>query len=591
MNWCRLVLPLVLVGASCTSPAIETRETSSGHPSFATTTEISSATPAKIATTTSAPGSTTTAAVVSNSVVFIGPASTVPDELPQVVDLPDEIDSSELGLRGQIRATAFGPNGDYGWGLSYYSGIWGHFDGTPPAEVLSANGTSLIPDNWRYSQTLCPEGTSARTSLSGHGPSFREVFQAIDGEVGYWPQTRFPSSQPKFRMSGNTDCYTTDTSNPGWVWRSNEEVIPGLIQLSNRILVPPDGITFEATDGELLGTAWMALPLSDPYERGGVVVGDKSWTLFLEAANFGGPVAYWAPEAWSRVTINHPPAHLRGLDHREIDTEYRLFASQLSTPSLSTAVQGRDWSRIPELRFPVDSEGRTVFHQDVTFYGRGAIYEQVAAAAKGALLAAAFDHSASAHAPLQTHRWELNHGDLPVVGLERFVQLADWDTEDKEGWAWGLQWSEHPGVFPSYFRREGGGWLAVDRSDSPSEITSVNLGFPGATRKSGYAPPLADGPAPRVQQALLNDGSVVRYTWYRFVEQPAVVALDLDDTQKAALQSLVEQIHRQWGPNAEFMKPPSEGGLAKIQTEVIVKPPAGAEVGWVPVVISQTAAD
>ena len=94
-----------------------------------------------------------------------------------------------------------------------------------------------------------------------------------------------------------------------------------------------------------------------------------------------------------------------------------------------------------------------------------------------------------------------------------------------------------------------------------------------------------------MQQALLNDGSVVRYTWYRFVEQPAVVALDLDETQKAALQSLVEQIHRQWGPNAEFMKPPSEGGLAKIQTEVIVKPPAGAEVGWVPVVISQTAAD
>ena len=590
MNRRLVVLAVAFAAASCTSPPIENRETSTSHPSFATTTEISSATTAEIATATSASAATTTSAVVSDSVVFIGPAATVPDELPQVVDLPDGVDSSELGLRGQIRATAFGPSGDFGWGLSFYSGIWGLFDGRPPAEVLSVSGTWLIPDNWRYSETLCPEGTSARESLSAHGPSYREVFQAIEGGGGYWSQTRFPSSQPKFRISGNTDCYTTTTSNPGWVWRSGEEVIPGLIQLSNRILVPPDGITFEPSDGELLGTAWMALPLSETYERNGVLVGDKSWTLFLEAGNFRGPVAYWAPETWSRVTIDHPPAHLRGLDHRVIDTGYRLFANQLSTPSLRMVTQGHNWSRIPELRFPVDSDGRTVFHQDVTFYGRGAIYEQVAAAAAGAQLPNAFDHAASIHAPLQTHRWELNHGELPIVGLEQFVQLADWDTDDKEGWGWGLQWLDHPGVFPSYFRLDGGQWLAVDRSDSPSEITSVDLGFPGASRRSGYAPPLADGPVPRVQQVALNDGSVVRYTWYRFVEQPAIVALGLNESQQMALQSLVEQVHRQWDANSEFMKPPSEGDLVNIQNEVIVQPPAGAEVGWVPVVISQTAA-
>lgn len=583
----RLILALVLATVACTPTAARNDEASSRHPSFATTTAIEHQLSGNAETTTAAAPSNTAAL---STIPLIGPASTRPDESPEVVDLPDGIDDSLLGLHGQIRATAFGPNGDYGWGLSYYSGIWGHFNGRPPAEVLSVNGTSLIPDNWRYSQTLCPEGTSARASLSGHGPSYREVFQAIEGTVGYWPQTRFPSSQPKFRMGGNTDCYTTNTSNPGWVWRSDNEVIPGLIQLSNRVLVPPDGITFEATDGELLGTAWMALPLSQPYERSGVVVGDKSWTLFLEAENFRGPVAYWAPEAWSRVTINHPPAHLRGLDHREIDTEYRLFASHLNTPSLSAVVEGKDWSRIPELRFPVDSEGRTVFHQDVTFYGRDAVYDQVVATASGAPLPNTFDNSASIHAPLQTHRWELQHGELPIIGLEKFVQLDDWDTADKEGWAWGLQWLEQPGVFPSYFRREGSEWLAVDRSDSPSEMTSTDLVFPGAIRRSGYAPPLADGPAPRVQQALLNDGSVVRYTWYRFVEQPAVVALDLDDAQKAGLQSLVEQIHRQWGPNAIFMMPPSEGDLARIQTEVIVAPPTGAEVGWVPVVISQTAA-
>ena len=114
-----------------------------------------------------------------------------------------------------------------------------------------------------------------------------------------------------------------------------------------------------------------------------------------------------------------------------------MFASHLNTPSLSAVVEGSDWSRIPELRFPVDSEGRTVFHQDVTFYGRDAVYDQVVAAVSGAPLPIAFDYSASVHAPLQTHRWELQHGELPVVGLEKFVQLDDWDTADKEGWAWG----------------------------------------------------------------------------------------------------------------------------------------------------------
>ena len=133
--------------------------------------------------------------------------------------------------------------------------------------------------------------------------------------------------------------------------------------------------------------------------------------------------------------------------------------------------------------------------------------------------------------------------------------------------------------------------MAVEDSKAPSEIASEDLDFPTATRRAGYAPPLAEGPTPQVQQVQLNDGSVVRYTWYRFVDQPALAALGLDLDQKSALQSLVEQIHREWDSNAEFMKPPSEGALVKIQDEVIVQPPVNGAVGWVPVVISQTAAD
>ena len=579
MTKCFFVV-LFILATSCGSTHIERGESFDRHPSFATTVAPpTSALPAPTTTTTSS---------ASSVPVLVGPAPLSPSEQVEEVLLPNNVKVSATGLGGQIRATAFGPQGDFGWGLSYYTALWDLFPSVPPDGALTASGTWLIPDNWRYSETLCPEGTFARDSLTDRGPSYREVFQTIEGGVGHWNRTRFPSPQPKFRLTGNVDCYTTDTSNPGWAWSDGDELVPGLVQLSNRIIVPPDGITFEPQAGALIGAAWLALPLSEPYERDGLLVGDKSWTLFLESANFRGPVAYWTPESWSRVTENHPPSQLRGLDHRPIDTEYRIFAAHLDVPSVSTNKNDDNWFRIPQIEFPVDGQGRTIFHQDVTFYGQGAVYDQVKEALDGGQLPLTVDSSSLMHAPLQTHRWGLQSDGKEVVGLERFVALEDWDTDEKEGWAWGLQWPDRSGVFPSYFRESGNEWQPVDTSEAPSQL-QIPSPFAPATRKSGYAPPLDDGPLPRVSVVTLNDGSVVRYTWYRFVDQPAIAALGLGESQKERLQDAAERIHAQWNQQAIFIEPPSEGTLVEVQGEVLVTPPKGAEVGWVPVVISQTA--
>ena len=45
-------------------------------------------------------------------------------KLAEQVSLPQGVDTSVSGLHGQIRATAFGPQGDFGWGLSYYTALW-----------------------------------------------------------------------------------------------------------------------------------------------------------------------------------------------------------------------------------------------------------------------------------------------------------------------------------------------------------------------------------------------------------------------------------------------------------------------------------
>ena len=580
----RIFVALVITITSCGATEIENGANLGRHPSFATTTSIDPDSPTS---TTQVATSTSTSAAIE---VLIGPAPLSPDAQLEQVSLPEGVIASTSGVHGQIRATAFGPQGDFGWGLSYYTALWGSFPSLPPHGLLTASGTWLIPDNWRYPETLCPEGTTARDSLTERGPSYRDVFQTIEGGLGHWEQSRFPSTQPKFRLVGNTDCYTTDTSNPGWAWSNQEEIVPGLIQLSNRIVVPPDGITFKPNDGALLGAAWLALPLSEPYEREGLVVGDKSWTLFLESANFRGPVAYWTPEAWSRITVDHPPSQFRGLDHRPIDTEYRVFAGHLDLPSLHTNEEGDNWFRIPHLKFPVDERGRTIFHQDVTFYGPNAIYNQMKGAVSGTPLPLQLDDAALMHAPLQTHRWELQSGGREITGLENFVMLDDWDTDQKEGWAWGLQWSDPSGIFPTYYRGFNDEWEATDGTGSPSQLDSTEARFPSAARKTGYAPSLEDGPEPQVREVQLNDGSVLRYTWYRFVDQPALAALGLTTKQKTDLQAIVERIHTQWGQQTEFIKPPSQGDLVELQQEVLVEPPTGAEIGWVPVVISQTAA-
>ena len=120
----------------------------------------------------------------------------------------------------------------------------------------------------------------------------------------------------------------------------------------------------------------MALPFTDP-ERYDPPTGDQSWTCFLSAANFKGPIAYYIPETWSKIgkLFNYPFLYGRGLDARpgimgggamEINTVPRFDA---------TDAQGITYSKLPKLQWPVDAEGRAFLVQDVTYYSKAALYD------------------------------------------------------------------------------------------------------------------------------------------------------------------------------------------------------------------------
>jgi hypothetical protein len=53
------------------------------------------------------------------------------------------------------------------------------------------------------------------------------------------------------------------------------------------------------------------------------------------------------------------------------------------------------------------------------------------------------------------------------------------------------------------------------------------------------------------------------------------------------MQRRVELLHRHWTRDRDYLTPPESGQLADIDPALIVTPPAGLEVGYVPIVTRQ----
>jgi len=136
----------------------------------------------------------------------------------------------------------------------------------------------------------------------------------------------------------------------------------------------------------------------------------------------------------------------------------------------------------------------------------------------------------------------------------------------------------------------------VRASDVPRETGLHAQAFAAAKPGQTYTSPSdaasvwrSPGPVREPITVALNDGSRVTYSWYRFVDQPALQHLHLDAAQKEKLQALIVRIHSHWPVTRDYMPPPTRGSLAEIESALIVSPPKGLEVGYVPIVTRQEA--
>ena len=335
--------------------------------------------------------------------------------------------------------------------MGFYAAVWPLVD-QPLADFQIGLPSSWIqPDNSdNKDQPLAPEGTLART-WKERGPTWSSVFQTVEGGLGYWAGNHFRYGPPKFSMNATPQCYDYEVGSPGWSFFYSNEALPdnrlGIAQLSNRLLIPPDALPFQGNpNGEFLGYTWMALPFTDP-TTGDPPTGDQSWTCFLSAANFKGPIAYYIPETWSKIgkLFNYPFLYGRGLDARpgimgggamEINTVPRFDAKD---------AQGTVYSKLPKLQFPVDAEGRAFLVQDVTYYSKAALYDAFKAWRDGGpACSGRFDEKGACKPKLNTRTTRYDQAGKKIVGVERAF-----DTRIFEGNVWGLQW------FTNDLSREG----------------------------------------------------------------------------------------------------------------------------------------
>ncbi len=506
------------------------------------------------------------------------------------------------GLHGYIGFSASRPPAgtEFTAGVGFYSAAWSLID-RPVADLqIGLASTWILPDNSDNKGTpLAPEGTLART-WADRGPTWDSVFQTVEGGLGYWARNHFRYGPPKFSMNATPQCYDYEVGSPGWSFFYSNEALPddrlGIAQLSNRLLIPPDGLPLQGEpNGEFLGYAWMALPFTDA-SAGDPPTGDQSWTCFLSAANFKGPIAFYIPETWSKVgkLFNYPFIYGRGLDARpgtmgggaiEINTVPRFDAQD---------AKGDVYSKIPRLRFPVDDAGRTTLVQDVTFYSKVALHDALKGWRDGGpACSGRFEDKGTWKSTLTTQTTSYEQAGKPLAGIERAF-----DTKVFEGNTWGLKWFNADlgptGEFPQYFRQVGDSRVAVSPAEVPAETGLHKQEFRLAGRGEPYTSPTIGawarpGPKNGPHTAALADGSMVTYSWFRFIDQPSFQQYQWSPEKREQLQAFVEKIHAAWPIDRDYMAPPSRGALVSLDPGLIVVPPRGFEVGYVPIVTGQSA--
>jgi len=485
-------------------------------------------------------------------------------------------------------------------GFGWYSTAWSISSSPIDNFQLGLSSTWIVPDNSTVSastaQKLCETGTNPFVKEAASNPKNGTyglfLFQTIEGSLGWWGNEQFKTVFPKYMANVTQNCYTSELATPGWGFFRDTPTPrsgTGLIQISNQILMPPDGMTFaEDNSAPQLGITWHSLNLPRFDHAFGSKAGDNSWTLFMNSSNFKGPVAFVAPQFWIDGSISNSLQTNLTLDKRTgltggLASEWAQIPYYKYTDSA-----GKIYTKIPEIQFPVDSNGDFAISRDFKSYSSKAISSDLKSALAG-----------SATLPLTPVSQEIASGVLngnapnvyqdgkTLANVSKTLSAKSLDN----GAAYGFSDPGKTGMIklPQYFLDSIAGKTEIQEMDAPKAL--AKSAFSKSDKKSTFvyqypswwdASPKASGD----YVTQLNDGSVVEYRWYKFVDQPALQRFELNETEKAALQSAVIKMQKDWA-KSPMMANPSKGNLVSFDVGMLASPPKGLEYGYVPIVVKQ----
>ena len=456
-------------------------------------------------------------------------------------------------------------------------------------------------------------------------PKPTKLYSDIEGGLGWWRDTRFATETPKFIMGGVALNFKEWANGPG-AGKGRDWTKPngkyGVAQLSPWLVWPPDGVNLkQGTCGELLGYGYLPLPLTDvkPTTAGkNVPTGDQSWTLFLNSGNFKGPVAFFTPYFWSQVTTEDTALAGMFLDSKPSSPNKAVQMETQYVPSYqSVDSKGETYARIAPTSFPRDAKGDSALVHRVTAYNKSALWDSV----KGWFEGGPNANNAIDIKGASVHTFKSNGGSTwriytPDTPKEKKTTLA-WNSFanpvalDKH--TYGYRWNQKMVTktnskngsqlvtLPEYFHLVKNGdkkaeWVVVQAKDVPEETGLTKIEFKRSNTKPAepYITPeeaqsswKKPGPVAGPFKAHLGDGSVVTYHWYRFADQPAILNADLSDKEREAMQLRVEKLHKSWTKEKEYLPAPTIGKLADLDPALIVTPPKGFEIGYVPIATKQ----
>jgi hypothetical protein len=494
---------------------------------------------------------------------------------------------------------------EYNGGFSMYVAAWPLLKNYPGQEFQSG-----LFGTWMFAQ------------YDGKGPE--NAYSDIEGGLGWWRDTRFATETPKFIMGGVALNFVEWANGPGagkgrdW---NNPMGHYAVAQLSPWVLWPPDGLNLkQGTAGELFGYGYLPLPLLPAKKTTAgknIPTGDHCWTLFLNTGNFKGPVAFFLPYFWSKPTLERPELAGMFLDARPSEPNKAVQMETQYIPAyIGRDAKGNLYARVAPIQFPAKADGDAPLIHRITAYKKEALWDGVKAWFQGGKAVSGAINTAAA----AVHTFESSGGatwEIYPLNAPRDKRApVDWSSfatpiaidEVTYGYKWARELVKKDGdmiILPEYYKmtKDANGrerWVPVRAADVPAETGLAQVTFP---RKRTVNPPpyvtpdepdscwKKPGPVAGPFKVKLGDGSTVTYAWYRFADQPALLNADLTDAEREALQKRVELLHRNWTKDKQYLPPPTIGKLADLDPALLVTPPKGMEVGYVPIVIRQSKSD